>query len=237
MPVSTKPTDLAREMAAGRQIYALWHREEAPARQVVEKFALKLARYPRDRQQRPLVKLGFESQNQAGTLAMPDPQQDSDGADAYLRQALSKVEDVVVFYSDLLGNDGDPVGRRTGRELEFFCDPLMLPALRFWFGRVHDIDTTYGQIGRCALNAIPWTYLPGGTARFSLRDPDGAMDSEVGQSVSALLSGAPPAGGGAATEGAAQAASPSARAADEASVPPAPARGWLQRLWPFGRPG
>ncbi len=223
MPVSTKPTELAQALRVERRIFALWHREEPPSRTVVEKFSRKLGRYPQDRQQRLLQRLGFETQAVAGSWAMPDPLQDSEGADVYLRQALGNVHDVVVFYSDLLGSDDDPVGRRTGRELEFFCDPLMHQQLRFWFGRVHDIDTAIGQIGRCALNAIPWTFLPGGAAKFTLKDPDGALDSEVAVSIQALL-------------GEAQAAASAAPAAPPAAAtqPQPPAGGWLQRLWPFG---
>lgn len=226
MPQALRPTEMSRqlEQSEKRRVYALWHRNEPPARVVVEKFSRKLKRYGMDRRQRQVEWSNFSEGGVAGDTAVPDPQQDAGQAQAYLRRQLDNIDDVVVFYSDRLGDPEDALGRLTGIELEFVFDPGMRHRLRYWFGGVHSIDLELAQIGPCSLRLVPWQRLPPGGTVFNWADPDGKLDAEVGVSLQLLL------GDGA--DAPAQAAAPPPPAAPPAA-PPEARGGWLGRL--FGR--
>jgi hypothetical protein len=220
-----RPTDMSRQLAQNekRRVYALWHRNEPPARVVVDKFSRKLKRYGFDRHQRQVEWSNFAESGKAGDAAVPDPQLDGPGAQAYLRQQLDNIDDVVVFYSDRLGDPDDALGRLTGSELEFVFDPGMRGRLRYWFGGVHTIDLELAQIGKCSLRLVPWNRLPPGGEVFNWADPDGKLDSEVGTSLTLLL------GEGSETPGPAPAPAPPSPPPDSGGG------GWLGRL--FGRRG
>lgn len=245
MPRDLRPSEMGRALTEQerRRVYALWHRNEPPARVVVDKFARKLKRYGMDKRQRPVEWANFSDTSRAGDALAPDPKRDLEQAKAYVRRQLDNIDDVVVFYSDLLGDPEDEVGRLTGSELEFVFGEDMRSRLRFWFGGVHSINLELAQIGPCQLRLVPWNRLPPGGSVFNWADPDGKLDAEVGTSVEVLL------GDGIGAEGAAPApelppdparAQPPDPAPTQPPGPapapsPSPGGGWLGRL--FGRKG
>ena len=191
MPSVPSPSALKAQLAATpRRIYALWHPKEDPARAVVRKFWRKRGVYSQDARQRRINWDNFDDTVQSGEFTQePQPAQAAPGAVARLREALGTVDDLVVFYTDLLFSSDDAIGSVTASALPFGLG-IGAPArreIRFWLGGVAMFDLGLVRIGECKMEEVDWLWLLGPAKTFTWKDPDGALDVEVGQSLIALL--------------------------------------------------